>query len=179
MASYKLEPIRLTVGYNAWNDADKSYYRFKAIKNGYIDISDEGTARFSKRMAEEFQKYLIGAISSGELMGINTDTNKPHGILTGEMIDNISVFRTTVGGSKKRHGWVVSIKEDIDSEHKDMPVWYKLSWLEFGTVKQKPRFPIRKAFNHFLVEKQSGILQEMGMDLLRKIVLNSLSRSGR
>lgn len=156
------QPVRLSIAYNLWVDdwAEPFIHRLQVAKQEYVDISDMGTARMSKRMAENFLAFLKNAIVSG------TIPLQPHeqsydkrggtalvGYATGDMYNSLSAFRTNIGGEKKHRGWLVGIKEK-EMSIRGFPEWYKLSWLEFGTKYQKPRPIVARAFEAYVGTEQ-------------------------
>ena len=186
MLNIDKSPVRLTIGYNFWSDDWQTplVKRFEKARHEYIDISDIGTGRMSKLMAEKFVVFLKNAISSGSIPveGVSESWGKRKhgstvGIHTGEMLDSITAFRTNLAGEKKHKGWVVSIKESVKSS-REFPMWYKLSWLEYGTVNQPERPLIARAFEQFVGQGwvkqivEDMILRGTGMTEARRTAYN-------
>lgn len=182
-------PVRLTIGYNLWGDEWEAplVKRFEKARYEYIDICDTssngtGTGRMSKRMAEKFVVFLKNAIASGSIPvdGVSESWGKKKhgstvGIDTGEMLDSITAFRTNLSGEKKHKGWVVSIKENVKSS-REFPMWYKLSWLEYGTVNQPERPLIARAFEQFV--GQGWVKQIVEDMILRGVGMTEARRAG-
>jgi hypothetical protein len=147
-------PVRITIGYGFWVDDWSEPYvkRIEKSRREYIDISDIGTGRMSKNMAENFVIYLKSLIVSG---GISVAGHKESykggriGYATGEMYNSIEAFRTNLSGEKKHKGWLVGIKEKVASS-REYPLWYRLSFLEYGTIHQEERPIVARAFEMFV-----------------------------
>ena len=159
------EPYRVSIGYGFWMDDWTSDFirRLEVSKREYVDISDAGTARMSKRMAENFCIYLKNAVVTGSIYveGRKVDTGFPIGVRTGEMLEGIEAFRTNLGGEKKHRGWIVSIKEKTPSS-REYPLWFRLSFLEFGTKHQPARPIFAKAFEAYVGEGRINLtIQKM------------------
>ena len=189
MSKFEKEPVRVTMAYNFWPDFERDLYdRIYEERDRYIDISDLGTARLSKNLAQSFVRFLKNALASGSLPVEPKDKRSAAnardsrvGIKTGEMYDNIEAYRTNLGGEKKHHGWVVGIKDKIISEEegedRQFPVWYKLSWLEFGTTAKDgtatpPRPVIARGLEQFL---QGGYVTNM----VEKMIAMGAARTER
>lgn len=167
------QPVRISIGYGFWVDdwAEPFIQRLHKSKREYIDFSGAGTGRMSSRMAQNFVEYLKNAIVSGTtgVAGHKEGYEKRRGkhtvgILTGEMYNSITAFRTNLGGEKKHRGWIVSIKEK-DISQRGFPTWYKLSWLEWGTSFQKERPIIAKTFERYVGE---GWVKKVVEDMLTR-----------
>ena len=180
----KKEPYRLSVGYGFWVDdwANDFITRLNVAKREYVDISDMGTARMSKRMAENFLIYLKNAIVSGTIpLAAHNDSYSYRygagniGYLTGEMYNSLSAFRTNIGGEKKHRGWIVGIKEKETSE-RGFPTWYKLSWLEYGTKNQPERPIVARCFEAYVGEGRVKMTVEK---MLERGRVNTAAKAGR
>lgn len=176
MRVFEKQPVRVTMAYNFWPDFERDLYdRIYEERNRYIDISDLGTARLSKSLAQDFVVYLKNALASGSLPVAPKEKSSAKyrdgrvGFRTGEMYENIEAYRTNLGGEKKHHGWVVGIKDkimtsdrgmgdDIYGDDRNFPLYFKLSWLEFGTVDQVDRPIIARGLEQYL---QGGYVKNM------------------
>jgi hypothetical protein len=177
----KKEPYRLSVGYGFWVDdwANDFITRLNIAKREYVDISDMGTARMSKNMAENFLVYLKNALASGTIpLADRKDTykyayHKKMGWQTGEMYSGLSAFRTNIGGEKKHRGWIVGIKEKEISS-REYPLWFRLSWFEYGTKHQEARPIVARAFEAYVGEGRVKMTVEK---MLARGATNTKARS--
>lgn len=119
-------------------DADKFVKKLKKTQHKTLELSDEGGARFSKQVAEEFAvqlkaDYLSGVFESRvaalrpsyERWKDSVAPGNSIGELTGSMISNITAWRSRMAA----RGYVVGIKDwenEFDAK--------KLYWLEKGTI---------------------------------------------
>jgi hypothetical protein len=170
-------PVRLTIGYGLWSDdwSDDLTHRFHKTREEYIDISDVGSGRMSKRMAQNFVVFLKNAIATGS---ISVEPKKHGGgrvgIKTQEMFEGITAFRSNLAGEKKHRGWLVSIKEKTSSS-REYPLWYRLSWLEYGTINQPVRPIVAKAFSEYVAQDwvkkvvEDMVFRGVGMTALKRV----------
>ncbi len=130
--------------------------RTRLTWNYYMDVSDEGGARFSEPAARVFREKVVTAILTGKydsrfsdmvaastklqtksyMDTYNKGTSEPWGKRTGTMANQIEVFRSSFGGDRSRRGYVVGVRPQ-DGYYKDSR--NKLKWFEFGTKRKGPR----------------------------------------
>ena len=102
------------------------------------------------------------------------------------MLENIQAFRTNLAGERKHKGYVVSIKEKKMTtrttynystgaeEEETFPLWYKLSWLEYGTKHQPERPIVARGFEMFVAQ---GWVKRVVEDMItRGIGMTELKR---
>ena len=142
------------------SDINRMVQKCRKSRYFYIELSDQGTARFSKRAANDFAvqvkaDYLSGVFESRvDPLTESYSKWKEHfypgqaiGHLTGSMISNIHAWRSRMVGDKKKRGYVVGIDQ---TKNRDNAA--KLFWLEKGTAskgKGGPQVP-RPIFAHSL-----------------------------
>jgi len=152
--------------------------KLEKTRNHYVDISDEGGARFSKRAAEDFLRVLIQSFVSQDfdvppLSDAYKDWKSKQGgfseigFFTGEMVGALGTFRTRAGGDVNRKGWAVGIKSD-NAENAFLA--QKLFWLEKGTGPkggrwgvtrpQPPRAIVAQSLEKFLQEDLPSIIKQ-------------------
>lgn len=188
-------PVRLTIAYGLWSDdwSKEVIQRFEKAKHEYIDISDLGTGRMSKRMAENFVIFLKNAIVAQiiPVPGLHSTTvdmkgNSVVGVETSQMLDSITAFRSNLAGEKKHRGYLVGIKEKVmttrsflkssgETSSYTYPTWYKLSWLEFGTKYQVSRPIIARGFELFVGQ---GWVKKVVEDMISRGVGMTAAKSG-
>ncbi len=120
---------------------DKFVQRCRKTKDYYVDLSDQGTGRFSKQAAFDFllqlkADYLSGAFES-QFAALSThyefwkdkiSPGEPIGRLYGSMINSFKAWRGSIGSSKgTKKGWVVGIPPTGGKDY------LKFMALELGT----------------------------------------------
>lgn len=148
--------------------------KVQKMHNYYVEISDYGTMRFSRKCATSFLYYLKNAIITGKYTSEVPPLSKhyikwknymvgtrPMMIFSMDLYDSFEVYRSRVGGDAKRRGHVVGVKDSFNQD--------KLQAFEYGTdVKggrwqagEQPARPIfTLALNDFLAEEFFGILNQ-------------------
>lgn len=148
--------------------------RVEKIRNYYVDISDEGNKRFSKRCAVDFLEYLKDAMVTGKYVSkvpalskhyVKWKNYKVGGgqmmMYTTDLYTNMEVFRSRTGGDANRRGHVVGVKNKFEQA--------KLSAFEYGTGpkggswkagSQPPRPIFGMALDDFLNEKFNGVITQ-------------------
>lgn len=150
---------------------DQLMQRVEKIRNYYVDISDEGNKRLSRRCAIDFLEYLKDAMITGKYASsvpalsesyVKWKNFKVGGgqmmMYTTDLYTNMEVFRSRVGGDAKRRGHVVGVKDSFEQD--------KLEAFEYGTRKkgkggaQPPRPIFSMALDDFLNEKFDGVINQ-------------------
>lgn len=166
-------PVRISIAYNFWVDDWMPTFirRLESARHEYVDISDMGTSRMSKRMAFKFLEFLRNGIVSGSIPVEDLSAsyaekkgNRRVGIQTMEMLEGLTAYRTNLGGEKKHKGWLVGIKDKTPSS-REYPLYFRLSWLEFGTVEQDDRPIVATAFRQFV---GAGLVEETVRKMLAR-----------
>lgn len=151
--------------------------KINQTRNHYVDISDEGGARFSKRAAEDFLRLLVRTFTSQDfsvppLSDAYAEWKRKNnhfseiGFMTGEMVGALTTFRTRAGGDVYRRGWAVGIPStNADNAF----LAQKLFWLEEGTGPkggrwkagpQPPRSIVAQALEEFLQTDLPPIIKQ-------------------
>jgi hypothetical protein len=137
----------------------------------YVDISDTGTARFSKSAANEFLTYVRNAFLTGKYQSRvpgytpnykkykanhHIGSGRPKGILTEEMVGMLEAFRSRVVSDAYRRGHVVGIKTDKGAVAKRLSAFH--GGRTAGKGVQPPRPIFSYALKDFLNEKFPQIM---------------------
>ena len=138
MLSYNLNYFKFN------SQLNKMIQKCKKATYTYIELSDQGTARFSKAVANDFAIQVKADILSGTFenrvtaLTDNYDKWKNRfypgqaiGHLTGRMVSSIHAWRSRMVGDKNKRGYVVGVDQT-----KDKPSAAKLYWLEMGSAKK-------------------------------------------
>lgn len=134
MLSYNLNYFKFN------SQLNKMIQKCEKSRYVYIELSDQGTARFSAAVANDFAVQVKADILSGTFesrvapLTDNYDRWKNRfypgqaiGHLTGRMVSSIHAWRSRMVGDKNKRGYVVGIDQT-----KDKPSAAKLYWLEMG-----------------------------------------------
>ena len=153
---------------------DQLMQRVEKIRNYYVDISDQGNKRLSKRCAIDFLEYLKDAMITGKYASSVPALSEsyvkwknfkvgggPMMMYTTDLYTNMEVFRSRTGGDANRRGHVVGVKDSFEQD--------KLEAFEYGTGPkggswragaQPPRPIFSMALDDFLNEKFDGIITQ-------------------
>ncbi|MFP4448501.1 MAG: hypothetical protein ACOCZ4_00345 [Bacteroidota bacterium] len=160
-------------------DIKKAVRFLTEVKNYYVDVSDQGNARFSKSAASAFATYVRNAFITGKYeqqVPVLSSAyakrkqgqypGKPKGMRKDDMVNAITFFRSRVGGDSTRHGHVVGI--DPSHHRKDSPLHLRLEGFTQGYMNrpQPPRPIFMLAFQDFMIDQFPGILGPFMPDMV-------------
>lgn len=148
--------------------------RLKRSHSYYMDLHDNGGARFSNEAAQAFKLEVVTNIVTGKYDSQFTSSGKgfnsyqsrmqkgskgggsPWGIFSGQMVHHIHVFRSRYGGDALRRGHVVGVRPNDG--------FYRLSAIKLGVFEKGG---IKKGWADGIHQKPRPIMQLSLQDFMR------------